>query len=61
MAAVSFKYRKSDFVSVPLTYSALFCLNKNLQRSLVKTCDLLFNKGEKSVFTPPYVIYLVIF
>lgn len=55
------KYRKSDFMSVPLTYSALFCLNKNLQRSLVKTCDPLFNKGEKSVFTPPYVIYLVIF
>ena len=53
MAAVSFEYRKSDSMSVPLTYSALFCLNKNLQRYLVKTCDLLFNKGEKRVFTPP--------
>lgn len=61
MAAVSSEYRKSDSMSVPLTYSALFCLNKNLQRSLVKTCDLLFNKGDKSMFTPPYVIYLVIF
>lgn len=48
-----------DFMSAPLTYSALFCLNKNYKDLLAKTCDPLFNKGEKSVFTPPYVIYLL--
>lgn len=46
--------------SGPLTYSAPFSLDKNLQRSLLRICEQLFNEGggELCLLLPMWFIWL---